>query len=291
MSAKEFHIELDEPCSNAATLLAGVSNLSIGRVKQTMQKGAVWLSDKYGTHRLRRNKKIIPETATLHLYYNPDVLDQVIEPPKLIEDHLEYSIWYKPRGVLSQGSKWGDHTTIHRWIETNDPQQRPAIIVHRLDRAASGLMIITHGKKMAVAFTAKFAKRQIYKEYLAVVSGDARQLLSEKIDLPVNDKPAVSRILSTEYDKALDQTRIRIVIETGRKHQVRQHLSAQGFAIIGDRLYGGSTDSDLQLYSVALEFTCPISEQPVSLRLPEGYLAANSAPNTATKTSPPPTQV
>jgi tRNA pseudouridine32 synthase/23S rRNA pseudouridine746 synthase len=275
MRVEEFHIELDETCSNASRLLAEASNLSVGSIKQAMQKGAVWLSDKHGTHRLRRNKKTIPETATLHLYYNKDVLDQVIETPKLIEDRLEYSVWYKPRGVLSQGSKWGDHTTIHRWIETHDSGQRPAIIVHRLDRAASGLIIIAHGKKMASVFAAKFEKRQIYKEYLAFVSGDASQILPEKIELQVNDKPAVSRILSTEHDKTLDQTLVRVVIETGRKHQIRQHLSAQGFSIIGDRLYGGAIDSDLQLYSVALEFDCPISEEPVSLRLPEEYLAAS----------------
>jgi tRNA pseudouridine32 synthase / 23S rRNA pseudouridine746 synthase len=291
VTPEEFHIELDTPCSNVASLLADASNLSIGRVKQAMQKGAVWLTDKYGTHRLRRNKKTIPESSTLHFYYNSIILDQVIESPKLIEDRLEYSVWYKPRDVLSQGSKWGDHTTIHRWIEANDPKQRPAIIVHRLDRAASGLIIIAHGKKMAATFSAKFEKRQIYKEYLAFVSGDASQILPEKFELPVNDKPAVSRILSTEHDKSLDQTLVRIVIETGRKHQIRQHLSAQGFAIIGDRLYGGSTHSELQLYSVALKFDCPISEEPVSLRLPEEYLATSSAPNTAANTSPPPTQL
>ena len=85
----------------------------------------------------------------LHLYHDPRVLS--IEPAeaRMIADEGAFSIWYKPFGMLSQGSKWADHCTISRWVETHLRPQRPAFVVHRLDRAATGLMIIAHAKGVA----------------------------------------------------------------------------------------------------------------------------------------------
>ena len=66
------------------------------------------------------------------------------------------SIWYKPYGIYCQGSKWGDHHTIHRMAEQQ--LQRPCFIVHRLDRATTGLVIVAHKKKIAAALAALFAQ-------------------------------------------------------------------------------------------------------------------------------------
>ena len=118
------------------------------------------------------------------------ILGLQVDAAVLIADEGDYSVWYKPYGMLSQGSKWGDHCTINRWVEQNHPPQRPAFIVNRLDRAAQGLMLIAHTKSSASALSDLFEKRAINKKYTALVSGSFPEELI--LDSAVDEKHAVS---------------------------------------------------------------------------------------------------
>lgn len=95
----------------------------------------------------------------------------VVAAPELIADEGHYSVWHKPAGMLSQGSKWGDHCTLSRWVETHDENPRSVFTVHRLDRAANGLMLIAHSKNAARLLAAMFANKTIKKHYHATVYG------------------------------------------------------------------------------------------------------------------------
>jgi len=75
----------------------------------------------------------------------------------------------------------------------------------------------------------------------------------------VDNKPATSHVSLLEYDDVTKTSLVQVNIETGRKHQIRLHLSGAGFPIIGDRQYGQQDDSqDLQLTAFKLEFTSPV---------------------------------
>jgi tRNA pseudouridine32 synthase/23S rRNA pseudouridine746 synthase len=266
----EFHIDIDSESAFAAPLLAEETRLSLGQIKLAMKKGAVWLSDANGTNRIRRAKKNLPEGARLHFYFDPAVLNSEILQPELIADEGSYSIWYKPRGVLSQGSKWGDHCTIYRWIETNDPKQRPAMIVHRLDRAACGLIVIAHSKQLAQKFSAMFQHRVIEKKYHAIVCGRFSDKGDEVIlSNAIEGRNACSRVRQLSYCAEKNTSLLKIHIETGRKHQIRRHLSESDFPILGDRLYGGGESIDLQLAAVSLKFDCPLTNVLKEYSLPE----------------------
>ena len=269
MKTTEFHIEIDSEATLAAPLLAEKTKLSLGQVKLAMKKGAVWLTDKNGTHRIRRAKKELSLGNSLHFYFNPDILDAEISPPELMSDEGSYSIWFKPRGVLSQGSKWGDHCTIYRWIETNDSKKRPAMIVHRLDRAACGLIVIAHSKQMAQNLSKLFQLRTVEKKYRAIACGkfsnDSDQIT---INSNIDGRTACSKIKQITYCPEQNLSLLEIQIETGRKHQIRRHLSERGFPILGDRLYGGGDTTDLQLAAVSLKFLCPITNLPKEYNLP-----------------------
>jgi tRNA pseudouridine32 synthase / 23S rRNA pseudouridine746 synthase len=78
--------------------------------------------------------------------------------PKLIADEASFRIWYKPAGLMLAGTKFGDHCAINRWVETNQLPQRPVFIVHRLDRFATGLMILAHTKQAAGQISEQFQK-------------------------------------------------------------------------------------------------------------------------------------
>ena len=264
-AAQRFEIHLEIAASDIGTtapaLLAQAANLSMQKTKEAMSKGAAWLSRGRHTRRLRRHKARLQAGDRLHLYFDPTVLAQAAPEPTLIADEHAYSVWYKPYGLHAQGSKWGDHTTLARWVELHLQPERPAFIVHRLDRAASGLMLLAHGKATARQLAALFQNREIGKRYQVIVHGvfpDKPEELT--INSPLDAKPAVSHVrrLDTAPDQALSLLEVRI--ETGRKHQIRRHLAGNGYPVLGDRLYGIEGDQeDLALAAVSLSFCCPIT--------------------------------
>ena len=275
MTSSEYHIDIIDTDCLAPDLLAKASGLSLTQVKQAMQKGAVWLNDDKGTRRLRRAKKSLSVGAKLHFYHKPDVLNSQAEEPLLLADEEDFSIWIKPRGVLSQGSKWGDHTTISRQVETSDKKHRPAFLIHRLDRAATGLMLIGHGRQVTKMLAAMFARRSIQKIYRAIVTGSfepSGEVIT--FDADIDGRSAITHARMISFNKADNHSLIEIEIESGRKHQIRKHLSEAGFPIVGDRQYGGGDQVDLQLAAVSLAFQCPLSDVYRAYQLPEQFMPA-----------------
>jgi tRNA pseudouridine32 synthase/23S rRNA pseudouridine746 synthase len=259
------HFELHLPVGEAATpvdLLAARCDLSRGALKQAMNKGAVWLTRGKTTRRLRRVSASLRAGDELHLYYDAAILAEEPPEPSLVADEGDYSVWVKPCGMRSQGSKWGDHCTIGRWSERRLQPQRPAFVVHRLDRATRGLILVAHGKEAAGELSRLFRERQVEKRYRAWVRGafpNAPQTYDDALD----GKPARSTARCLRRDETRDRSLLEISIETGRKHQIRRHLSQAGYPVVGDRLHGGGDDeADLQLASVLLAFACPLSGEP-----------------------------
>ena len=262
-----FTLKLTKPeqGNDVITQLAELTHLSKGKLKQVIDKGALWFAassdngEPLKPVRVRRLKGKLIKPGEFHLYYDEQVLFSECPEAVLVEDCVDYSIWIKPRGMLSQGSKWGDHTTLKRFVEKNFKPERPAIIVHRLDKMTRGLMIVAHNKKAATSFTRMFENKLIEKRYQAVVSGDT-SVLPVTAEIPLDDKVAVSHVTLLSAHPEGHRAVVTVNIETGRKHQIRRHLSEIGLPVVGDRLYGDdSTESDLQLDAVELRFTDPFS--------------------------------
>jgi tRNA pseudouridine32 synthase/23S rRNA pseudouridine746 synthase len=255
------HIPVEVDGLSALAHLSSHTPLSKQQIKQAMTNGCVWLESPLGTNRLRRIKKMLNIGDVVHIYYDEDIQNNRPEAAVLIADEKQYSIWNKPCGLYSQGTKWGDHHTVYRYAETHLKPQRPAFPVHRLDRAANGLIIIAHSKKTATAFLSLFKSRNIQKQYRATVENQLND-----IELPlvlandIDNKPARSKIIA--FENSGNHSVVTIEIETGRKHQIRKHLAELGYPIVGDRLYGsGRSAENLMLQACYLKFVCPISHE------------------------------
>lgn len=258
----EKHIAVSESGDTAVEILSAETPLSRQIIKKTMLKGAVWLTEGKRTQRIRRAKRTLKPGQTLHLYYDPAVLEQQPAAPVLVADRGQYSIWNKPYGLLSQGSKWGDHCTLTRWAEQHLVPERNAFVVHRLDRAANGLIIIAHQKQAAAMLSALFQSRAIDKRYRIWVEGefpaDASRAKPLRVEQPVDGRHAVSYFARLSYRSELARSLLDVRIETGRKHQIRRHVAGLGHPVVGDRLYGSTQQTeDLQLSAYYLAFTCP----------------------------------
>ncbi len=272
----EKHIEVTSSGTIAVDLIAIETGLSKQVVKKVMQKGAVWLSKGKRTQRLRRAKKPLKQGEVVHIYYDQNVLSMIPAEPTLIADKGRYSIWNKPYGLLSQGSKWGDHCTITRWAEQNIKPQRVSFVVHRLDRAANGLIIIAHEKNAAAALSKLFQDRKVDKRYQIWVHGQfdlqATKDNPTRKDSDIDGRTAVSYFSVIKYDSEQGRSLLDVNIETGRKHQIRRHAAELGFPVVGDRLHGKEGDKeDLQLSAYYLSFKCPYSQNQILFNLLAKY--------------------
>ena len=272
----ESHVDVTVTAT-AVELLARASGLSRTCVKQAMTRGAAWLTRGRKTRRIRRATRVLAPGDRLHLYYDERVLSLMAPPPILHADEGAYSVWQKSFGMRSQGSRWSDHLTVTRYAEQHLRPERTAFVVHRLDRAATGLMVIAHEKRAAAALSALFRNREVEKRYRAIVHG--RMAMTERplvIDAPIDGRDARSEVGVLEQDEAAGRSLLEIRIDTGRKHQIRRHLAGIGHPVVGDRLYGeegpgggGGPGEDLRLSAVLLAFRCPLTGADRRYALPE----------------------
>ncbi|MBT8138690.1 MAG: RNA pseudouridine synthase [Gammaproteobacteria bacterium] len=252
---REIDVSADAHASGATAveLLAEACVLSRGRIKDAMSKGAVWCRkarqgrERGRARRLRRAKSKPNTGDRLSIYYNPVVLAETCLRASLVDDGGDYSVWDKPAGMLCQGSRWGDHCTLLRYAE-QQLASRTAFVVHRLDRMASGLVVLAHSKHAARSLSEQFAQRQVGKNYRCTVEGQFSLQAPLLLDTPLAGKEARTWIESASSAASGPdggpRTELLLRIETGRKHQIRQHLALAGLPIVGDTLYGDSGDGD-----------------------------------------------
>lgn len=266
--------------AEAVAFLAQVSGLSKAAVKDAMIKGAAWLRRqakpgvKNSLRRLRRATTALKPGDYLELYYDAQVLARDCPAGRLLEDKGGYSVWYKPAGLMAQGSQFGDHCALLRHVEKALGPQRPVFLVHRLDREAAGLMVFAHSRKAAGALSALFAGTTVDKRYRVQVMGDLAEThgRSGRIEQPLDGKAAVTEYTVTVYDPHRNLSTVEVRIFTGRLHQIRRHLEALGHPVYGDPRYGrGNKNTEgMKLVARALCFDDPATGRRQCFGLDEG---------------------
>lgn len=198
----------------------------------------------------------------------------------------------KPAGLLSVPGRGADKQDC---LSTRVQQHYPdALVVHRLDMATSGLLLMARSVAIQRALSALFEHREVNKRYVAVVDGEPAESAGADgwslIDLPIavdwprrplriidtaHGKASQTRWRVLSRDAATHSTRLELAPLTGRSHQLRVHLQAIGHPILGDRLYGGDAvqarSPRLLLHASALGFVHPVSGQPLQFNRPAPF--------------------
>ncbi len=203
----------------------------------------------------------------------------------------------KPAGLLSVPGRGPDKQDClsaraqRRWPD--------ALVVHRLDMATSGLLLMARGATAQRRLSDAFAQRQVHKRYVAVVAGRLEAPAAEPsgpdapwhlIDLPIaldwprrplsivdptHGKPSLTRWRVMAHDAPLDATRLELEPVTGRSHQLRVHLQAIGHPILGDALYAPADvqarAARLLLHAARLAFTHPADGRSLAFHLPAPF--------------------
>ena len=217
----------------------------------------------------------VDENPLLNSIHEDEELEIVYEDEWLV-------VVNKPTGMLSVPGKEEDRDSVYHRLKKKYPDATGPMIVHRLDMATSGLLLVAKTKEVHQHLQAQFTSRSIKKRYVAVLDGATATVektvplpgRAGRIELPLclNPLDRPRQIVSREHGKeAITEyriisesekyTRIAFYPLTGRTHQLRIHAAhpeGLGCPILGDELYGKKADR-LYLHAEYIEFRHPIS--------------------------------
>ena len=216
----------------------------------------------------------VVETLSRQEIEGPDrKVDQIPNPSILYEDR-EVIVVDKPPGLLSVATPMGEADTMFdrvlNWVSRN--QSTRAHLVHRLDRETSGCMILAKSPEVRDFLQSQFKDRSVERIYHAVVfgkpadeSGVATSRIQESRDkrvrlVPKGERGGKEAITNWRVEKSAPiHSLIRIKIDTGRRAQIRLHMSEIGCPVVGDTRYGRGKASvnRLCLHASELQFEHP----------------------------------
>ena len=195
--------------------------------------------------------------------------------PRVVHEEADFAVFDKPAGLLTHPTPTRREPSVSSFaVERYGPLpsveegERPGI-VHRLDRATSGLILLARTPEALDHLRELFRARRVEKTYLAFVDGIPRQARFE-VERPLGPQPShPDRQRVTDSGKAASTAfhveargrgvaRVRCHPRTGRRHQLRVHLAHAGTPILGDELYARATSVPapprLALHACALRF-------------------------------------
>ena len=215
----------------------------------------------------------------------------ILEDPIILYEDEQIIVVEKPSGLLSVATSKGEPDTMFdrvlHWSKRN--QRKRVYLIHRLDRETSGCLILAKSPETRKFLQSQFQQRSIKRIYHAVVlgkpptnSGISTSRIKESKNklvrlIPNNEKSGKEAITIWKTVKeASINSLVRIKIETGRRAQIRLHMSELGCPVIGDKIYGigKSSVSRLCLHASELKFTHPNGRKiTVKSKIPDKMLS------------------
>lgn len=216
----------------------------------------------------------------------------------LYEDNHVIAV-YKPAGVLTQGDKSGDPSLmdgVKQYLK--EKYKKPGNVflglVHRLDRPVSGVILFAKTSKGASRLSEQLRNHTIEKTYHALVLGkpNARTLINylakdrgkKKADVTTGQ----GQRAELEYEVVAQYgpySLVKILLKTGRFHQIRAQFSFAGFPVLGDTKYGAPfalSDKSIALCATSVAFTLPTKDErkTISMPIPKEWSVYTEAQNT-----------
>ncbi|MBU0597264.1 RluA family pseudouridine synthase [Patescibacteria group bacterium] len=269
-SSKKFKVSNKSDGERLDVFLSGRLKISRSQVQKLIKGEAVFV----GNHKPRKTGEIVKEGTVIEvmeLQRTEVIKERSYEKTNLeveiIAETDDYLIVNKPTGLLTHPTEAEEGESLASWILENYPKlkgvgeydNRPGI-VHRLDREASGLLVVAKTQKMFEFLKKQFKNRDVEKEYSVLVHGvveSDHEMIDFDIDRgrdgrmasrPKTDKLSLRTIMKlqpgkeslTEYwvEKRFARfTMLKVKIHTGRTHQIRVHMLAYNHPLVGDTLY------------------------------------------------------
>ena len=207
-----------------------------------------------------------------------------MEQPVILYEDAHLVVCCKPVGYLSEDD--GGVRCMPRWLREHyhaAGKNDYIATVHRLDKITGGVMVFSRRKEVTGKLTALVAEHRITKEYLAVLRGHPEKEEDTLTDLLFRDaahnKSFVvqrlrkgvreARLSYREIGRTEDVSLVRVLLHTGRTHQIRVQFSSRQLPLLGDIRYGSKDENcTAALWSYHLAFTHPVTKKAVDVTLP-----------------------
>ncbi len=253
-------LEIEEGYSAGERLDVLVTNrlpkISRSRVKRLVSEGRICINGKPGKASTVVNGGDVIEVTFPHPPRPPASPEEI--PLDIVFEDLHLLIVNKPAGMVVHPAA-GHHsgTLVNALLALFDklpnpgggPSHRPGI-VHRLDKDTSGLIVIAKTEELMTSLGRLFHEHDIDREYRALVWGDPPE--RGTINAPIKRHPNNRKKFAVQEDGKHAVTHweveerfsawslLKVTLETGRTHQIRVHMSSQGWPVFGDTTYGGT---------------------------------------------------
>jgi len=221
-----------------------------------------------------------------------DVIDiaqketQLELPPGLtiLHEDEDLIVVLKSHGLLTVATERERENTAQAYLNAylREKGEERIHVVHRLDRETSGVLVFAKNFETCEALKERFAAHEIDRLYVAIIegamqpaAGTIRSHLLERKDLRVQsvDAHPDAKLAVTHYRTIANSdpySVLEVTLETGRKNQIRAQLSEAGHSVVGDQLYGSTTNplGRLGLHAKLLGFQHPVTGKKMTFTAP-----------------------
>lgn len=273
-------------------LVERVANISRTAMQQLIAEGLALVNE----HASKVSYKLRAGDVVCLLQDAPTPQAVIVEPTSLpldvVYEDADLLVINKAAGMVVHPAPGHTHDTLVNALLARYPElsavgdeARPGI-VHRLDKDTSGLMLVARNARTLAALAEQMQRHEIVKRYIALVQGVV-PLDQGSIDAPIGRDPRHRQQMTiTAYESREARTHFRVLqrfarhtllllqLETGRTHQIRVHLRAIGYPVVGDPTYGsgrsipGATLQRQFLHASQLQFTHPTTGAVLTFEAP-----------------------
>lgn len=217
----------------------------------------------------------------------PKQVEMLYEQVETLYEDCELTVIHKPAGLLSVPGKDAAQPSVYALMRRKYPEATGPLIVHRLDMATSGLMIIAKTEFAYHRLQKEFLNHRVQKKYIAIISEKdilgrdipekgiiSLPLLPDYLNRPrqiVNHEQGKEAITEYEILERIDGSHLCIALypKTGRTHQLRVHCAHQeglNAPILGDPLYGNEKAARLHLHAEEITFEHPLTGKKITIK-------------------------
>jgi len=202
--------------------------------------------------------------------------EQVIKLDIIYEDE-EFIVINKPSGLLSIADDKENFKTAYHYILEYERSKNPKnqiFIVHRIDKDTSGVLMVAKNKDIRDKLQDKWNEIVTNREYIALVEGVFKKkkgtiksyLTETSTHIVYSSKGKTGKLAITNYSvikENKDYSLVKVCIDSGRKNQIRVHMSESNHPIVGDEKYGNNKSpiNRLGLHASKLEFIHPVNHK------------------------------
>ena len=202
----------------------------------------------------------------------------------ILYDDKELTVAVKPSGILSEHTEKNDG--FPDILAASLPEKAELYSVHRLDGPTAGVMVFAKTKAAAAALSADFSNGKVKKEYLAVLCGCPDETHDELTDLLFYDKRSSKSyvehrmrkgvreatleysVVDTAEKDGMKLTLVKVMLKTGRTHQIRAQFASRRLPLFADRRYGGKGNGNIGLFCRSITFEHPLNGRVMTFESP-----------------------